>query len=88
MNTVNDFIEQYYPDYSTSDKITRLDSLQKCIDDNWDNAKDEYMFLRNNYPDYPDSDNRWIRVDHADLEREVLIASIGNYLKATHGQEV
>lgn len=78
MNTTQDFIEEYFPNYSSSQAIVDLNDLQKLIDNEYEQGDCAHSLLTDVYMD--NIDNPRIREDHSELLIEVYNSSIQGYL--------
>ena len=78
MNTTQDFIEEYFPNYSSSQAITDLNDLQKLIDNEYEQGDCAHSLLTDVYMD--NIDNPRIREDYSELLIRVYEKAIQGYL--------
>ena len=79
-----DFVEKWYPNYSSDAEITLNDDLAKIIDNEWEYESTAYSLLLTKYDDNPQHNN--IVVDYKSSLVYIYEKAILNYLKNEHGK--
>lgn len=80
MDTTQDFIEEYFPNYHSSQTITDLNDLQKLINNTYEEGDLAHELLVNFYMD--NIDNPRIQEDYKDTLIRVYEKSIKSYLNS------
>ena len=78
MKTAWGFVEKYYPNYTSSDEITRNDDLCKLLNNEHENGSDAAKLLEEEY--FGDIRHPNIEADYKASLCDIYEAAIKNYL--------
>jgi hypothetical protein len=86
MPNVWDFVEKYYPNYYSSDRIALSNDLAKLVHEEYEEGDCAHRLLMRDYGG--DIDNPQIKIDNDAVEREVIDAAILEFLHSKKEQSV
>jgi hypothetical protein len=78
-NQVWDFVEKYYPNYSSSWTISMFNSIQKIMDDEFEDDDDAAFLLRTHYEG--NLRNSQIELDYNESLKNIYYDAIEGYIK-------
>lgn len=76
-----DFIEKYYPNYSSSEEIARWNDLQKLIDEEWNEGDSAHNLLMTEFGGDYKRAYPMILQEHMKIQEQIYEQSIMGYIR-------
>lgn len=80
LNSVWDFVEKYYPNYTSSNDITFNDDLHCIMDDEWQESETKTRLVAEYKRNYGDKWLEQVEIDRDLSERDIFEAAIEGYI--------